>query len=276
MSDESNNAGAANAGSPAGTNATTAPANGGNDGGKSAINLADYVSKTDYEELTHKLGENSEELGKLRKFFEDINPLMEKLQDQPEVIEAIVAGKLDSKLAQAVMDGKVKLDDATTVAQAHAQVKDDLGKDKYEKLPAEEITKLVKEKLEESLAPIIERFGKSEQNFNKALTESDERREFENKVNNFIKNTDDFKDYAGEVDKWLDEHPDQYDIEVAYYAVKGKKTTTEAKKEAEIAAAEEAKKLAANAGGGNSQGGSVIKDPDFIDKLFGNVKNPNA
>lgn len=273
MTEENINAGAANsAGSPANSSNSGAA----NSAGSPGVNLADYVSKVDYEALATKLGENSSELGGLRKFFEEIHPLMEKLQDQPEVIEAIVSGKLDSKLAQAVMDGKVDLKDATQVAEVHAQVKDELGKDKYNKLSGDDIEKLVMRKIESSLTPIIEKLGKSEQNLNKALTESDERREFENKVNGFIKNTNDFQDYAADVDKWFDEHPDQFDVEVAYYAVKGRKTTTEAMKQAEVTAAEEAKRLAANAGGGSSQGGAVINDPDFVDRLFGKVRNPNS
>jgi len=291
MTDEKKDVGAADtAGSPADNAMGDASANantgktveddksgdGKTDGEKSEINLDDYVAKVDYEELEKKLGTNSEELGKLRKFVEEVYPLMTKLQDQPEVIEAIMAGKLDSKLAQEVMEGKIKLDDATEVAQANAEVKKDLGDKKYEKFSAEDIEKLIVKKLEDTINPVIEKLGKSEKNFNKALTESEERREFEDKVNGFIKNTSDFQDHAADIDKWFEENPDQFDIEVAYYAVKGKKTVTEAKKEAEVAAAEEAKNVAANAGGGGSQGGDVSANPDVLNDLFGSGKNPNA
>ena len=288
MSDDKNTAGAVDTGSPAdnalgeaSVNANagkTAPAGGesGADSAKSEINLEDYVSKLDYEELQKKLGTNSEELGSLRKFFEEINPLMTKLQDQPEVIEAIMAGKLDKDLAQKVLEGKVKLDDATDVVQAHAEVKEELGDKKYEKLSGDDIEKLIVKKLEDTIQPVIDRLGKSEKNFNKALTESEERRDFENKVNTFIEGTPDFKDYAADVDKWFEENPDQFNVEVAYYAVKGRKSTVEAAKEAEVAAAEAAKNVAANAGGGQSQGGTVVTDPDFVEKLFGKPQNPNA
>jgi len=272
MSDEHiNNAGAANAGSPAnneGNQATQAAASAqaGNQGGKSEINLDDYISKKDYEELQKKLGENSAELGGLRNFFTEVHPLLEKLQDQPDVIQAIIDGKIDSSLAQAVLEGKVKIGDAKDVAEAHAQVKEDLGKDKYDKLGPDEIKKLVTDRLEESMKPVIDKLMKSEQHFNKALTDAEERREY----------TPDYQDFAADIDKWFDEHPNQFDIEVAYYAVKGKQTTAEARKKAEEVAAEEAKKLAANAGGGQSRGNASVNDPDLVDKLFGDIRNPNS
>jgi hypothetical protein len=250
---------------------------------KPEINLSDYVSKTEYELLEKKLGENSGELGDLRKskeeynqFLEEMKPLFDKLQDNPEVMDAILAGKIDSDLAQAVMEGKVKLEDATIVAQANTQVKEELGKKEYDKLSTDDITKLIEKKLSESLNPYLEKLNKSEKNLNKTLEKAEETRKFTNKIDEFIANTPDYPDYAEEIGKWFDEHDNIYDIDVAYYAVKGKKTTADAKKEAEAKAAEEAKKIASNAGGGGSQGSSSISDPDYIDKIFGSYRNPNS
>jgi len=241
---------------------------------KKGVDSKDY--KNDYEELSRKFGEQSEEVGDLRNFVKVVTPLIEKLESQPEVIEAIMAGKIDKNLAQSVMEGKVKIEDATQVADAHAQVKKELGKEQYDKTSPAQIEELIMKKVEEKVGQVVDRLTKSEQNLNKALTESEERREFENKTNNFIKNTTDYQDYAVDIDKWFDEHPEQFDIEIAYHAVKGKKYTQQSIKEAEEKAAEEAKNFAANAGGGQSQGSSIVRDQNIIDSLISSHKNPNS
>ena len=69
---------------------------------------------------------------------------------------------------------------------------------------------------------------------------------------------------------------DQYDITVAYEAVKGKEVISAAVKEEEAKAAEAAKELAGNAAGGGSQGGKVSEDADLADKLIASKGNPNV
>jgi len=242
---------------------------------ESKVNLEDYVSKEEYANLEKKLGDNSAELGSLRTFFETVKPLMEKLEEQPDLLDAIVEGKVTAELVQAVEEGKISLEGAKEVIQAHTEVKEELGKEKYEKLSPDAISKMIEQKLEENIKPLIERMGNSEKSFNKALKETKKSREFEDRVNDFVKNTPDFQEYAEEISKWLDEHPKQFDVDVAYYAVKGQKTTAEAKKEADEKAAEEAKKIAANAGLGGDKGSSIKSDPELVDSLFADYKSPN-
>lgn len=52
--------------------------------------------------------------------------------------------------------------------------------------------------------------------------ECNELKTFELNIQDFISRTPDFKEYASEIDKWLDTH-DETDISVAYRAVKNKK-----------------------------------------------------
>ncbi len=49
---------------------------------------------------------------------------------------------------------------------------------------------------------------------------------FELNIQDFISRTPDFKEYASEIDKWLDTH-NETDIAAAYRAVKGKKEAQE-------------------------------------------------
>lgn len=109
--------------------------------------------KKDYQamhsELENRLGEQGRELGEYRTFFENIAPLLGKLDESPELVQAIVDGKIDQELARAVIDGKITIGDAETVTEAHSQVKEDLGKQKYEKTSTEDINKLVEKKISE-------------------------------------------------------------------------------------------------------------------------------
>jgi len=57
--------------------------------------------------------------------------------------------------------------------------------------------------------------------FNKNLSDVENMREFEGRINDFISNTDDFAEYSADIEKWFAKNPEQDDIEVAYNAVKG-------------------------------------------------------
>lgn len=236
--------------------------------GKNEVNMDDYIEKSQYTEAEKKISEQGEELGKNRKFLKEISPLLDKLRDRPEIIEAIVDGKIDATLAQAALDGKINISDANEVNQAHKEIKKDLGKKEYEKTSSEEIEKMVADKVESTLT---EKTKKLEG----MITKSDSRREYEDKVNVFIKNTSDYGKYAKDINTWLEEHPDQYDISIAYEAVKGREVISAASKEEEIKAAEAAKELAGNASGGSSQGGKVSEDKDLADQLIAGKGNPN-
>ncbi len=233
------------------------------------MNMDNYVLKSQYEAAEKKLGEQGMELGEARKFFKDAAPLLEKLNESPEIVQAIIDGKIDDKLAQAVLDGKVKIEDATSVAKAQEEVKKDLGKKEYNSLSSAEIEKLISDKVE---SIVNEKTRHLEGKFN----EGDEKREFITDVDNFIKNTKDFPEYADAIKDWLDENPNQYDIQLAYNFVKGKAYAEKYSKEEEIRTAEEAKKIAANAGGGNSRGGFVGKEKDLVDQLIAGKSSPNV
>ncbi len=247
-------------------------------GGEPAKTLEGYVTKEMYDQLEQKLGEQGNELGKVRSKNQEYNdwfvrskPLLDKLEKSPEIVDAILEEKINSDLAKAILEGKVKLGDATVVAKAHEEVKEGLGKKEYEKISASDLEKLVKEKAEEIVSEKIKGLATKTE-----VSDSDEKREFENGIKEFVANTPDFQKYAGDINTWLEEHPDQYDIQIAYDAVKGKLLSGEAAKAEQVRQAEEAKKLAANAGGGYSKGASVRADNPLIDDLIARRSNPNT
>lgn len=247
--------------------------NAGSSNGETAteIDLEQYVPKTQYEELAQKLGVQGSELGELRKFYNDLLPLLEKLEAQPGVAEAILDGKIDASLAQAVVEGKVTLGEAKQVTKAHEAVKKTMGDD-YNKATPEEIEKLVEAKLETILNKKLEATTKK---FEEDISSVEEKREFESKVTNFIENTPDFEEFAEQVSAWLEQHPDQYDIETAYYTVKGKIATEAYEKAVEEAAGNAAKNVALNAGAGSGQTGGNIEGQSLIDSLVAGRPNPN-
>ena len=115
-----------------------------------------------------------------------------------------------------------------------------------------------------------------EERLKKNIDDVEEMRSYENKVNDFISKTNDLPEYAEEIDKWFEEHPDQTDIEIAYNTVKGsalqkKEEDTKQKEDGEAA-----KEAAADAGGGPSQNATVISDEKAADKLIGARSNPNV
>lgn len=235
---------------------------------KEDIDLSKYVTKETYEALEKKLGTQGGELGDLRTFFQGMTPLLEKLDQSPDLVQAIIDGKVDDKTLEALSKGETSVEAVTTVTKAHEDVKKELGKKKYEAMKPEDIEKLVDTKVQKAIKD-------TKASFEKSLTGIEDNREFENKVNAFIKNTPDFIEYAEAVAKWFNEHPDQFDIEIAYNAVKGIKVVENEKGEAAKKAAEEAKNVAAAAAAGGSQGAQIAKDSEVVDQLIAGSPNPN-
>lgn len=262
-----NNQGSAN--DQAGSLIGNAPVNPNNPGGANTGQAGNAAPEVDYknlyEELERKMGSQGQELGEYRSFFEGVAPLLDKLDKSPELVQAIINGKVDESLAKSVLEGKIQIGDAAAITQAHTEVKKDLGTKAYEKASPEDIAKLVEERVN---AVKAEMQG--------ALKESEDARKFEQSVNEFISKTADFANYASEVDQWLDAHPDVTDIEVAYYAVKGKLSEKDAVKIAEAEAAEHAKNLALNAGGGNGSSTQFPEGVNPIDVLVAPRSNPNV
>jgi len=213
-----------------------------------------------YKELETRLGAQGQELGEYRQFFQNLSPLLDKLDHAPELVQAIVDGKLDQDLAKAVIEGRVNVKDAAAVQQAHDQVKEELGKKGYEKATAEDITKLVEQQV-----------GK----FRKEIEEQQEMSAFQDATQRFIENTPDFQEFADEIDKWIDKH-DIADVEVAYYAVKGQLSESKAKKTAEAAEADRAKSYVMNAQGGNNGSQFTADGTPLADVLIAGRPNPNS
>ena len=255
------NKGSVNAGSPIAENVPNANSFGGTSGQTSK--QMPQINPEQLKELESLVGRQGEELGEFRKFFQDISPLLDKLDKNPDIVQAIINDNITADLAKAAMEGKVSIADAKIVSKAHSEVKKELGKD-YAGASSEEISKMVEEKVKEV---------KTE--FEGKLKERDELTTFESQVQDFIARTSDFSKYAADVDKWLDEH-DVTDISVAYYAVKGELSEKEAKKQAEADLAEHQKNLALNATGGGVRSTQVIDDKEVIDQLISGKSNPNT
>lgn len=259
-----------NPGSSPDNSGTPGPADAGQPG-SSSPDLSQFVPKSQYEELEKKLGSQGQELGDMRKWFTDVSPLLDKLYEQPEVIQAIMDGKVNSDLAKAVLEGKVNIGDATQVTQAHEEVKKEMGK-KYATADPAEVEKRIQEKLE----GLDKKIKETQTKFETGLKEVEERRNFMASAEEFIKSKPDYPDHAEAIVQWLEDNPNQYDISVAYYAVKGIAQTKQAEEEAAKKAGENAKNLAANAGGGQSQGSAIVTDKSIVDQLIAGTPNPNS
>ncbi|MCK9369579.1 hypothetical protein M0R04_06700 [Candidatus Dojkabacteria bacterium] len=243
---------------------STGPAEGGQTG--KPVSTTD--NSKNYEELEKKLGEQGNELGEYRTFIEKITPLLNKLETSPDLVKAIMDGKIDQKLISAVLDGKVKIEEAQQVAEAHDEVKKEMGKEAFDKANIAEIEKRIVEKVTNTVNQTVEQHFRSD----------NEQKEFENHVTTFIANTKDFPDYADRISTWLNDHPDQDDIEVAYHAVKGIVLAEAQAKANQVNTGDAAKDVAANAGGVNAPSAGAVVTPsvDPWDQLVSRKSNPNS
>ena len=237
--------------------------NGGNMGQPGNQPQVDYEKA--YKELEQRLGLQGKELGEYRTFFEGVSPLLDTLDKSPQLVQAIIDGKIDESIATAVVEGKVTIGEAKAITQANAEVRQELGKKVYEKSSVDDISKMV----EDRVAGI-------KKEMEGRITQVEEERIFEQTVNDFISRTPDFADYAAQIDNWLDEHEDVTDIKVAYYAVKGELSENEAANRAAKDQAEYAKNQALNAGGGAGTAGYFPEGVDPADVLIAGRSNPNV
>lgn len=231
------------------------------------------VDEEMYKELEKKLGEQGKELGDYRSFFEEVSPLLEKLDADPDLTKAILDGKISSETLKPVLEGKASIDDAKAVTKAHEDVKKEMGKEGYDKATPEEVEARVAEKLGKEFDTKLDKF-KAEVTQN--LNDSEKLKEFEDRISSFIDATPDFPQYAEAIDKWCDEHPHIVDIQVAYEAVKGQALADRYKKEEEERSAEAAKDVAANASGGSSKSTGQFNKEELLDKLIRGTGNPNV
>ena len=233
--------------------------------GETSKESASQINPEQVKELESLVGRQGQELGEFRKFFQDISPLLDKLDKSPDIVQAILNENITADLAKAAMEGKVSVTDAQMVSKAHAEVKKDLGKKGYSEASSDDITQLVEDKVKEIKT-----------DFEAKLKERDDLASFNDETQDFIGRTPDFTKYASEIDRWLDEHDNVTDISVAYYAVKGELSEKEAKKQAEIDLAEHQKELALNASGGGQRATYMSSDPSVIDSLISGKTNPNV
>lgn len=233
----------------------------GNESANAGSSTVDLAQHQNLEKLVGKMGE---ELGEHRKFMTDMAPLFEKLDSNPELVQAILDGKIDAELTKAVVEGKVTVGDAKAITEAHTEVKKELGEKKYEKASADDIAKLVDDRVSAIRGELMDKIKADE-----------DLRSFEANVADFIANTPDFAKYAEDVNSWLDNH-DVTDIRIAYYAVKGELSEKEARDQAAKDQAEYEKNLILNAGGGNSRvtysGGDAGK---IVDSLIAGKTSAN-
>lgn len=193
-----------------------------------------------------------------------MTPLLNKLDESPELVNAILSGKVDKTLAEAALNGTVSIGEAAAITKAHAEVKEDLGAGGYKKTSSEDIAKMIEEKV-----------GQVRKETADKLKDMEDTRNFEASVQDFISRTPDFTDYARDIDQWLNSH-DVTDIEVAYWAVKGQLSDREAKKLAQENAVENAKNMALNAGGGGQRSNFVPASDELVDQLIAGKSNPNV
>lgn len=231
--------------------------------GQTSTKEAPQIDPDQHKELESLVGRQGTELGELRKFFSDISPLLDKLDKSPEIVQAIIDGKITGDLAKAAMEDKISVTDAVITTKAHEDVKKELGKEGYKSATSDEVSKLVEAKAKEIKL-----------DFEAKLKERDELNAFETGINEFIARTSDFSKYAEEIDKWLDNH-EVTDIAVAYYAVKGEMSEKEAMKQAEIDKAEAEKNGALNMGGGSGNSTRIRGDSNIVDTLISSKSNPN-
>lgn len=249
--------GSAQAGSPSGPAINPTPGTGAGQPGQQMGNVT--VDKVQYDELFSKFGSQGKELGEYRQFFQNIAPLLDKLDQNPELVQGIIDGKIDKDLAKAIYEGRINVSDAQAVQQAHEQIKTEVGKEAYQSMTPAQVEKLVEAKADQ---------------IRKELSDKADFDAFQSSTQKFIESTSDFAEYADEIDKWLDKH-EVTDVSVAYYAVKGQLSEAAAKKAAEAAEGERAKDFVMNAQGGGVTAQFSSDGVALVDRLIAGRPNGN-
>lgn len=199
------------------------------------------------------------ERDELKRFFNDATPLFEKMNASPDLVQAVLADKINDQIAKAALSGNLSVKEAETATAAVAAVEQQLGAKAFNSASPDEISRLV----EERIAALESK-----------LTEKDDMRQFESYTNQFISETPDFTKYSAQIATWLDEH-DVTDIKVAYYAVKGELSEKQAKEAADADASNTAKDFMLTQGGGSISANAIVGGQPFIDSLIANRTNAN-
>lgn len=109
-----NEFGSGTPGSPTAVPSPT-PTNQETPGGQTVPTGGEIDKSKAYDELVSRFGTQGTELGEYRAFFQNIAPLLDKLDQAPELVQAIIDGKVDKGIAQAVMEGRVDVRDVAIV-----------------------------------------------------------------------------------------------------------------------------------------------------------------
>jgi len=214
------------------------------------------VSEETYKQLERKLGEMGQELGNYNKYFEDIKPVLDKLAEDPKLVQAIVAGKLTPELANAALEGKLTVAEAKAIEAAQAEIKKEVGKATFEGMDPAQIEKLVGERMK-----LVE------DKIESRLKEAEDDVEFSKGLGGFVDAHPDFVELKDEILEWLDKH-DSLDPSAAYYAVKGELWERMAAEEARKSGAEQMKEVALNAAGGSGSRTAQIVSDDIMDSII--------
>lgn len=268
MSNQEAAASAAQAGSATNELIQKGPDAGGSSAGESSKNTEEMIPKSQYLELEKKIGTQGAELGEYRNFFNEISPLLEKLDKDPELTKAILEDKISPELIKAVSEGTISLKDAETVSRAESEVRKEMGDKAFQNASPEEVASNIEKKVNQIVKG-------AEDKITKITSKAEELADFKSSIKEFIASHDDYADFAEDINVWLKKHPNIYDIEVAYHAVKGVVLDKKFKEDQEAKAAEAAKDVAANISGGGSQNSASLNNDDLVDKLFSRRANPN-
>ena len=225
-------------------------------------------AKKQIDNLEKKLGEQGQELGKYRNFFQDVQPLLKKLDGQPDLVQAILDGDIDADVAQKVADGDISLDQGKAESTNNAQNDNNNGDENQtstQSLSPEQVEKIVEDRTSQVRQEVEEK-----------LTKAERERQFEREIQDFMEQTPDFDKYANDIANFLNEHEEIENIEVAYNAVKGMKLEEERQEQAKQGKKQAAKDRAMNATGGRSQGKKAVKDSNMLDDLIAPTSNPNS
>jgi len=210
-------------------------------------------------QTTESFEEVMKERDELQKFFNGATPLLEKLNASPDLVQAILADKVNDEFAKAALAGTLSTKDAEIATAAAVAVEKQIGTKAFNAADPDELSRLMEEKVSA---------------LESKLAEKDDQRQFESYTNQFISETSDFTKYSQAIADWLDDH-DVTDIRVAYYAVKGELSEKQAKEAADAEASNIAKDFMITQGGGGIHSNATINSQPLIDSLVANRSNPN-
>lgn len=198
-----------------------------------------------YNDLETKLSDQGAELGEYRKFVNEAYPILEKLGDSPELLNAIREGKIDDAVVQQLLSGNITPKEGEQIVTAATKEANKEGKS--ENMTQDQIDALISSKVNEVIKQMDSR-----------VSELRNEQEFKAQIDEFVEKNSDIKDHIDAIQEWLEEN-DSTDLVTAYYVVKGKMSESDARKQADLDRGEIAKNIAMNASGGHGSSGGTVQ-----------------